>query len=76
MIDTLVRLLIRLCQGGLGHSLQSGSIGGLSTEVKSSLNVPQSESVSKLNKAHDHELVPVSELNGMSVALVTVDALF
>ena len=45
------------------------------SEVKCSLNVSHTGTVGELSKAHHHELVSATELNGVSVASVAADTL-
>ena len=70
-----ILLLVRFCEYGLGHSLESGPVQIPSAEVKCSLNVSQTGRVSELGKTHYHELVTTGELYGVPVAIVSVDAL-
>lgn len=75
LIDTPILLLVRFCQGGLGHCLEARPVQILSAEVKCSLNISQSGTVGELRKAHYQELIPAVEPDRMPVAAVTVDTL-
>ena len=74
LIDTPILLLVGLRQSGSGHHLDARPVE-VSAEVKCSLNISQTSSVSELSKAHHHELVTAIELDGVPVTLVAVDTL-
>ena len=75
LIDKPILLFIRFCQGGFWHCLDTRMIKVRRTKVKRSLYISQPRPVRELSKAHYHELVTASELDGVPVTLIAVDAL-
>ena len=75
LIDTPILLFIRFCQGGFWHWLDTRTVKVRRTKVKCSLYVSQPGAVSELCKAHYHELVTASKLDGVSVTLIAIDTL-
>ena len=75
LIDSPILLFIRFRKCGSGHCFETGPVQILGTKVKSGFNISQTGAVCKLSEAHHHELITAFELNGMSVALITVDTL-
>lgn len=75
IIDTHVLLFVRFGQGGFWHSLNTGTVKVWRTKVKCSLYVSQQGPVRELSKTHYHELVTASELDGVPVTLIAIDAL-
>ena len=74
LIDAPILLLVGLRKRGTGHRLDSRTVE-VSAEVKCSLNISQTSPVGELGKAHHHELVTATKLDGVSVSLVAVDTL-
>lgn len=66
---------VRFGQGGFWHGLNTRTVMVRRTKVKCSLHVSQPGPVRELSKAHYHALVTASELDGVPVILVAVDAL-
>lgn len=64
-----------LRQGGFGQYLDTRTVKVRRTKVKCSLYVSQPGPVRELGKAHYHELVTASELDGVPVILIAVDTL-
>ena len=75
LMNTPTLLFIRYSQGGFWHYLDTKTVKVRRTKVKCSLYVSKPGPVHELSKAHYHELVMASEIDGMPVTLITIHTL-
>lgn len=68
-------LVVRFSQGGFRHYLDTRTVKVKRIKVKCSFYASQPGPVRKLSKAHYHELVTASELDGVPVTLIAVDTI-
>ena len=74
LLDMPILLLVGLRKRRFGHHLDARSVE-VSSEVKCSLNISQTRSISGLSEVHHNERVTAIELDGMPVASVSADTL-
>lgn len=75
LIDTPVLFLVRFRKCGFRHDLKSRPMQVLRTKIKSSLNISQTTAISELCKAHYQKPVSAIGLYGMSITVISFDAL-